>query len=56
MFHAGATNYIQLVVLRFFMGSSEAAATPANAKTLGEWFPKKERPIAAGEHLLLRMA
>ena len=48
MFHAGATNYIQLLVLRFVMGSSEAAATPANAKTLGEWFPKKERPIAAG--------
>ena len=26
----------------------EAAATPANAKTIGEWFPKSERPIAAG--------
>jgi ACS family hexuronate transporter-like MFS transporter len=30
------------------MGASEAAATPANAKTLGEWFPKSERPVAAG--------
>jgi MFS family permease len=34
--------------LRFFMGGAEAAATPANAKTIGEWFPKSERPIAAG--------
>ncbi|MCE1557958.1 MFS transporter, partial [Enterobacter hormaechei] len=25
-----------------------AAATPANAKTIGEWFPKSERPVAAG--------
>ncbi|MDU5332693.1 MAG: MFS transporter, partial [Enterobacter hormaechei] len=33
---------------RFFMGASEAAATPANAKTIGEWFPKSERPVAAG--------
>ena len=29
-------------------GASEAAATPANAKTIGEWFPKSERPVAAG--------
>ncbi len=35
-------------MLRFFMGGDEAAATPANAKTIGEWFPKSERPIAAG--------
>lgn len=30
------------------MGGAEAAATPANAKTIGEWFPKSERPIASG--------
>lgn len=48
LFHAGAANWIHLMFLRFFMGGAEAAATPANAKTLGEWFPKKERPIAAG--------
>lgn len=48
MFHAGAGSWLHLAILRFFMGASEAAATPANAKTLGEWFPKKERPIAAG--------
>ncbi|WP_409310853.1 MFS transporter [Pectobacterium sp. B1J-3] len=48
MLHAGAGSWIHLAILRFFMGASEAAATPANAKTLGEWFPKKERPVAAG--------
>ena len=29
-------------------GGAEAAATPANAKAISDWFPKKERPIAAG--------
>lgn len=48
MMHAGAGSWLQLAVLRFFMGAAEAAATPANAKTIGEWFPKKERPVAAG--------
>ncbi|AYN29627.1 MFS transporter [Buttiauxella sp. 3AFRM03] len=46
--HAGAGSWLHLAILRFFMGGAEAAATPANAKTIGEWFPKKERPIAAG--------
>lgn len=48
MMHAGAGTWFQLAVLRFFMGSAEAAATPANAKAISDWFPKKERPIAAG--------
>lgn len=48
MFHAGASSWIHLAILRFTMGASEAAATPANAKTIGEWFPKSERPVAAG--------
>ncbi|EMC4229056.1 MFS transporter [Cronobacter sakazakii] len=47
IFHAGAGSWLHLAILRFFMGAAEAA-TPANAKTLGEWFPKKERPVAAG--------
>ncbi|MBZ4363929.1 MFS transporter, partial [Mycobacterium tuberculosis] len=41
-------SWLHLAMLRFFMGGAEAAATPANAKTIGEWFPKSERPIAAG--------
>ena len=48
MFHAGVGNWMQLVVLRFFMGSTEAAAAPANAKVMTEWFPRKERTIANG--------
>jgi len=48
LLHAGAGSWLQLAILRFFMGASEAAATPANAKTIGDWFPKRERPIAAG--------
>ncbi|GHK20277.1 MFS transporter [Escherichia coli] len=47
LMHAGAGNWVHLALLRF-MGGAEAAATPANAKTIGEWFPKSERPIAAG--------
>ena len=38
IFHAGAGSWLHLAILRFFMGASEAAATPANAKTIGEWF------------------
>ncbi|EDT0816090.1 MFS transporter [Salmonella enterica] len=48
LLHAGAGSWLQLAILRFFMGGAEAAATPANAKTIGEWFPKSERPIATG--------
>ncbi|ABX21961.1 MFS transporter [Salmonella enterica] len=48
LLHAGAGSWLQLAILRFFMGGAEAATTPANAKTIGEWFPKSERPIASG--------
>ncbi|HAG8949436.1 TPA: MFS transporter, partial [Escherichia coli] len=43
LLHAGAGSWIQLALLRFFMGGAEASATPANAKIIGEWFPKSER-------------
>ncbi len=33
--------------MRFF-GWGRGGRYPANAKTIGEWFPKSERPIAAG--------
>ena len=33
--HAGAGSWLHLAILRFFMGGAEAAATPANAKTIG---------------------
>ncbi|MEN4683565.1 MFS transporter [Pantoea agglomerans] len=48
LLHAGAGSWLHLAFLRFVMGASEAAATPANAKAIGDWFPKKERPVAAG--------
>ncbi len=49
MMHAGAGSWIQLAVLRFFMGSAEAAATPANAKAISDWFPRKDvRLLQAG--------
>lgn len=48
MFHAGVGSWMQLAFLRFFMGSTEAAAAPANVKVMTEWFPKKERTIANG--------
>lgn len=48
LLHAGAGSWLHLALLRFVMGASEAAATPANTKAIGDWFPKKERPVAAG--------
>ena len=48
LLHAGAGSWISLAILRFFMGGAEAAATPANAKVISDWFPKSERPVVAG--------
>ncbi len=48
MLHAGVGSWVHLAVLRFFMGATESAATPANAKVMTEWFPKKERTVANG--------
>lgn len=48
LLHAGAGSWLHLALLRFVMGASEAGATPANAKAIGDWFPRKERPVAAG--------
>lgn len=48
LLHAGAGSWLHLALLRFVMGASEAAATLANAKAIGDWFPKQERPVAAG--------
>ncbi|MBU2700794.1 ACS family hexuronate transporter-like MFS transporter [Sporomusaceae bacterium BoRhaA] len=48
MLHPLATSWVGLAVLRFFMGGTEAVATPANVKILTDWFPAKERAVAAG--------
>ncbi len=47
IFHAGAGSWLRLPSCASLWGFL-AAATPANAKTIGEWFPKSERPVAAG--------
>ena len=46
--HPGVSNWMQLAVLRFCMGSVEAGAGPAQIKLVTEWFPKKGRSVALG--------
>jgi ACS family hexuronate transporter-like MFS transporter len=48
MAHAAATTAFTFGVARAFLGLGEAANFPACIKTLAEWFPKKERALAAG--------
>ena len=46
MAHALATGWISLSFFRALLGASEAAAIPAGTKTVSEWFPPRERPLA----------
>lgn len=46
MAHAFATGWPSLAFFRGLLGATEAAAIPAGAKTVSEWFPPKERPLA----------
>lgn len=46
MAHALATGWPSLAVFRALLGASEAAAIPAGAKTVSEWFPPRERSLA----------
>ena len=48
MAHGLATGWQSLAVFRGLLGASEAAAIPAGAKTVAEWFPARERPLATG--------
>jgi len=48
MLHSLANSWQILAVLRFLMGITESVAVPANLKILTDWFPSKERSIAAG--------
>ena len=41
MAHALATGWPSLAVFRALLGASEAAAIPAGAKTVSEWFPPR---------------
>lgn len=46
MAHGLATSWQGLAFFRGLLGASEAAAIPAGAKTVAEWFPPRERPLA----------
>lgn len=48
MAHALATGWPSLAFFRGLLGATEAAAIPAGAKTVSEWFPPRERPLATG--------
>lgn len=48
MSHAWARSALTFGIARFALGLSEAGAFPASIKTIAEWFPKRERALAAG--------
>ena len=48
MFHALARSAFGFGVARVGLGLGEAGNYPAAAKTVAEWFPKKERAMATG--------
>lgn len=48
MAHAFATGWVGLAACRGLLGMAEAAVIPAGMKTIGEWFPDRERSIATG--------
>ncbi|MCC6483468.1 MAG: MFS transporter [Armatimonadetes bacterium] len=48
MLHALSRGALSLKVFRFTLGLGEAANFPGAVKTVGEWFPAKERALATG--------
>lgn len=46
MAHAFATGWQSMALFRGLLGATEAAAIPAGAKAVSEWFPARERPLA----------
>jgi len=46
MAHGLATGWASLALFRGLLGATEAAAIPAGAKAVSEWFPPRERPLA----------
>lgn len=46
--HGFATNFAQLISYRFILGIGEGACFPGAAKSVYEWFGKKERALANG--------
>ena len=48
MAHAAVRSALGFGVARFALGLGKASNFPAAAKTVAEWFPKKERALATG--------
>lgn len=48
MAHGFARGWLSLAALRGLLGMAEAAVIPAGMKTIGEWFPDRERSVATG--------
>lgn len=46
MLHGFATGWMSLAFFRGLLGATEAAAIPAGTKTVSQWFPPSERPLA----------
>jgi len=46
MLHGFATGWLSLAFFRGLLGATEAAAIPAGTKTVSQWFPPSERPMA----------
>ncbi|MEW9856380.1 MFS transporter [Novosphingobium sp. M1R2S20] len=46
MAHGLASGWQSLAFFRGLLGATEAAAIPAGTKTVAEWFPARERPLA----------
>lgn len=44
--HAFALGWPSLAFFRGLLGATEAAAIPAGTKTVSEWFPSREKPLA----------
>jgi ACS family hexuronate transporter-like MFS transporter len=48
MAHGLARNALHFALARFGLGLMEAANFPASIKSVSEWFPERERPLAIG--------
>jgi len=48
MAHGLARNALHFAVARFGLGLAEAANFPASVKSVSQWFPERERPLAIG--------
>lgn len=46
--HGLMTNFTQMLIYRFMLGAGEGGCFPGAAKTVTEWFGKKDRALANG--------